>query len=121
MLEAKIQVLKDFSFLRDEELRHIFNIDSGSLLLADLKVVLFAVEEVSDLLVVDLNEGHFYAELNVLIRGLNVGEDRAHYSRNDALQLGVVNLVFGALHRKGLARACLAIGKDRPIETLEHA
>ena len=79
--------------------------------------VLILSEQVSDVLVVNLEVGDPDQELDVVLRLGDGAEDVGERVGDDPLELGHRAV---ALHGERLARARLAVGEDCAVVTLQH-
>mmetsp|Transcript_29973 Transcript_29973/g.88968 ORF Transcript_29973/g.88968 Transcript_29973/m.88968 type:complete len:392 (-) Transcript_29973:193-1368(-) len=115
---ARAHGVEDLLLARNVGLRDLAYEDTPCLVLVDLQVVLFRIEQVAYTLVVDLHDGDPHEKLNVLVCMEDPIEDRPHHSRDHAL----VHLVFDvrALHCVRLAAGGLPIREHCAVEASQH-
>ena len=83
----------------------------------DPQIIFGWVDQIPDLLVVYFHHAYMYTEHDILACIFDIGEDGADHSRNDTLQLDILDV--GALHCMRLAWRCLTVSEDRSIEAIE--
>jgi hypothetical protein len=118
VLISNLEEGENFVLTANIALRHALDVDSLIFAFVDLQIIFLWIQQISNLLIVDLNEGDFDCEFNFLRRCLDLLKDASHHSRNNTFLLLVVNV--WSQHGVSLSGTSLSVGKDSPVETLQH-
>ena len=118
VLVSEVQQTVHLRLFRHECFHDVFYVDAGLLVLSNLQIRLWGVQQVSDFLHVDFDHTDLHREFDLVRRGEDLPEHEAYHAWNHASFLGVVD--GRPKHGMRLTRTGLPIGKDSAIEALHN-
>ena len=114
---ANFQQGKYFILTTHITLSHILDIDTLLLILMNFEIVFLWVQQISDLLIVNLDKGDFHCKFNFFRRWFNSIEETSNHSWNYSLFKIVIYI--RSKHRMGLTRTRLSICENGTIIPLK--